>query len=161
MFPHKWFMWFWRFRQIAENRFFAHNVDRVWSRIAHAYIKCCGIEHCDWLKPMDHRKSTPMSKKKSLEIWDFLPSLYECTLQKSNMPLKNLNKPRFVNWKTVNRTEGLKPRIRWTAINHCIPSFSHWYQRFCQEKCRKQMITNLGHFIRKTLYYTMCDKCFG
>ena len=93
MFLNKWFIRFCRLRQIAQKDFFARYVDWVWSGIAHANITCCGIEHCDWLKPMDHRKSTPMSKKKSLEIWDFLPSLYECTLQKSNMPLKNLNWP--------------------------------------------------------------------
>ena len=59
----KLFISFWRLRQIAEKCFFARYADRVLSGIAHADITCCGIEHCDWLKPMGYRKSALMSKK--------------------------------------------------------------------------------------------------
>ena len=122
LFPNKWFIRFWRLRQIAEKRFFPRYADWVWSGIAQANITCCGIDHCDWLKPMGHRKSALTSKKTSWEIRDFLPSLSECTLYgRVTCHLKNRNKPRFANWKTVNWAERLKPRIPWTAINRRIP----------------------------------------
>ena len=62
MFPNKWFKRFWRLRQIAENCFFARYVDT------------------------SHQKSALTLKKTQ----DFLPSLSECTLRKSNVPFKNI-----------------------------------------------------------------------